>query len=161
MLMSIAALLLAPSAADVACITGKVSTADRQAAFEEATGGKPGAMRQKVAGLAAACGKERGWSAEQLKEREHTALLDMVFDPALDHLERRRIPAATVRTWFAAQKAEVRADPGSHAEVMDSLVEALSAAGVKKADIDASAESIGLFLGLLSIAEQLGYVPRR
>lgn len=161
MLMSIAAFLLAPSAADVACITGPVPANERRSAFEEALSGKGGAVRQKVAGLAAACGKERGWSADQVREREHWALLDIVLEPAFDRLERGRVPEAAVRKWFAAQKAEVRADPASHAEALGTLFEALVAAGVKKADIEASAEPIGIILGLLSRAEQLGYVVRR
>lgn len=161
MLMSIAAFLLAPSAADLACITAQVPENERKAAFEEALSGKGGAVRQKVAGLATACGKARGWSADQVKEREQMALLDLVFEPAFDRLERGRVPEAAVRKWFAAQKPEVRADPASHAEALGTLFDALVAAGAKKADIEASAEPIGIILGLLSLAEQLGYVLRR
>ena len=161
MLISIAAFLLAPSAADLACITDKVPANERQAAFQEAVAGKGGAVRQRVAGIAAACGKERGWSAGQVTEREHMALLEIVFEPAFDRLERGRIPEAAVRKWFAAQRAEVRSDPGSHAEALGTLFEALVAAGVKEADIEASSEPIGMILGLLSRAEQLGYVLRR
>jgi len=161
MLTSIAALLLAPTAADLVCITDKVPVNERRAAFEEALTGKGGAMREKIAGLAAGCGKDGGWSAPQVRERELAALLEIVFPPALDRLEQGRIPQAALRKWFEAQKAEVRADPGNHVEALPSLYKALTAAGATTADIDASAEPIGIVIALLSSAEKMGYVLRR
>ncbi|HEU0134217.1 MAG TPA: hypothetical protein VFR28_05290, partial [Allosphingosinicella sp.] len=86
--------------------------------------------------------------------------LEIVFQPALDRLERGRIPSGALYTWFAAQKAEVRTDPAGHSEALASLYDALTAAGATKADINASAEPIGIVLGLLSNAERLGYVLR-